>query len=169
VKKFAWRAGAFLVFVLAAGLVIICPARPLFPAETILAKIQAHHSDSKQLARAEEVYSVYRARGNAFAPAVNLLPPDLKTLGFVTYDDPETSLWKPFGSRRIVHVCPDDASEYLKSNGIEYILAKNELFGKQFPAFGDWLKQINAQAVQKIHLNLRASGGAADWQMVKLN
>jgi hypothetical protein len=169
VKKFAWRAGAFLVFALAAGLVIICPARPLFPAETILAKIQAHHSDSKQLARAEEVYSVYRDRGNAFAPVINLLPPGLKTLGFVTYDDPETSLWQPFGSRRIIHVRSDDSPGYLKSQGIEYILVKDELFGKQFPPFDDWLKQMNAQPVQQIHLNLRASGDDADWHLVKLN
>ena len=169
VKKFAWRAGAFLVFMLAAGLVIICPARPLFPAKTILDALQARHPGSSQLARAEEVYSVYRDRGDAFATVVNTLPPGLKVLGFVTYDDPETSLWQPFGSRRVIHVRPDDTPEYLKSRGVEYILAKDELFGKQFPAFGDWLKQMNAQVVQKIHLNLRASGGAADWQMVKLN
>jgi hypothetical protein len=169
VKKFAWRAAAFPVFAMAAGLLVICPARPLFPAETILRAIQAHHPDSRLLARAEEVYSVYRDRNNAFAPVINLLPPDLKVLGFVTYDDPETSLWKPFGSRQIVHICPDDSSEYLKGRGIEYILAKNELFGKQFPAFPDWLKQVNARVVQKIHLNLRADGDAADWWLVKLN
>ena len=169
VKKFAWHAIAFLVFVLAAGLVIICPARPLFPVETILNAIQAHHPDSKLVARAEEVYLVYRNRNHAFEPVINTLPPDLKVLGFVTYDDPETSLWQPFGSRQIVHVRPDDTPEYLKDHDVEYILAKDRLFGKQFPAFGDWLKQINAQVVQKIHLNLRANGDAADWWLVKLN
>jgi hypothetical protein len=169
IKKIAWRGAAFIVFAMAAGLLIICPARPLFPAETILAKIQAHHPDSMQLARAEEVYLVYHDRSNAFTPLVNLLPPGLKTLGFVTYDDPETSLWKPFASRRIIHVCPNDSREYLKNQGIEYILAKDELFGKQFPAFNDWLKQMNAQVVQKIRLNIRASVGAADWSLVKLN
>lgn len=169
VKKFAWRAGAWLVFILAAGLVIICPARPLFPVRTILDTMQARYPDSRLLARAEEVYLVYRDRGNAFAPVVNTLPPGLKVLGFVTYDDPETSLWQPFGSRRIIHIRPDDTPEYLKSRGVEYILAKDELFGKQFPAFSDWLKEMNAQAVQKIHLNLRADGDAADWHMIKLN
>jgi hypothetical protein len=57
----------------------------------------------------------------------------------------------------------------VKSRGVEYILAKDDLFGKRFPAFGDWLKQMNARVVQKIHLNLRASGGSADWWLVKLN
>jgi hypothetical protein len=169
VKKFAWRAAAFLVIALAAGLLIICPARPLFPAETILGVIQAQHPDSKLLARADEVYAVYHDRSNAFAPVINVLPAGLKVLGFVTYDDPETSLWQPFGSRQIIHVCPDDSPEYVKSRGVGYILAKDDLFGKRFPAFGDWLKQMNARVVQKIHLNLRASGGSADWWLVKLN
>jgi hypothetical protein len=169
VKKFAWRAAAFFVFAMAAGLLIICPARPLFPVETILGALQARHPDSRQLARAGEVYSVYHDRSHAFAPVVNMLPPGLKVLGFITYDDPETSLWQPFGSRRVVHVCPDDRPEYLKTRGIEYILAKDELFGKRFPALGDWLKEMNAGVVQKIHLNFRASGGSADWWLVKLN
>jgi hypothetical protein len=170
VKKFAWRTAAFLVFAMAAGLLIICPARPLFPAETILGAIHARHPDSRPLARAEEVFLVYRNRSSAFEPAVNILPPGLKVLGFVTYDDPETSLWKPLGSRQIIHVCPDDSPAYLKSQGVEYILAKDELFGgKNYPAFGDWLKQMNAQVVQKIQLNLRAAVGTTDWYLVKLN
>jgi hypothetical protein len=169
VKKCAWRAAAFLVFFLAAGLVIICPARPLFPAETWLGSIRAHHPDSKLLARAVEVYTVYHDRGNAFAPVFNELPPGLKVLGFVTYDDPETSLWKPFGSRQIIHVRPDDTPAYLKSRGIEYILVRDNTFGKFFPAFNDWLKQMNAQDLQPIHLNLRADGGDNDWHLVKLN
>jgi hypothetical protein len=169
IRKMAWRGAAFLVFAMAAGLLIICPARPLFPVKTVLGMVQTHYPNFRQLGRMEEVYSVYQDRNNAFGPAVNILPPGLKVLGFVTYDDPETSLWQPYGSRRIVHVCVDDTPKYLKSRGVEYILAKNQLFGKQFPAFDDWLKQMNAQVVQKIHLNLRASGGAADWWLVKLN
>ncbi len=169
VNKIWWRAAAWGVFALAAGLLIISPARPLFPAQTLLEKIQAAHPDSKLLARAEAVYSVYHDRAHAFAPVLNLLPPDLKVLGFITYDDPETSLWQPFGSRRVNHVCPDDSASYLKAEGIAYILAKDDMFGKKFPAFDDWLKTVNGTVVQKIQLNLRASGGSRDWTLVKLN
>jgi hypothetical protein len=93
----------------------------------------------------------------------------LKVLGFISYDDPETSLWKPFGSRRIIHVCPDDSPDYLKGQGLEYIAAKGDMFGKQFPALDNWLKTMNAQVVQKIELNLRAANGASDWYLIKLN
>jgi hypothetical protein len=169
VKKIWWRFAVLIVFAMAALLLVISPARPLFPVGTVLSHIKSHHADSKLLARVAEVYSVYRDRNHAFAPALDVLPPGLKILGFVTYDDPETSLWQPYGSRRIVHVCPGDSAENLKAEGVEYILAKPSLFGTQFPAFDDWLAKVNASLVQKIPLNLRADSGIIDWYLVKLN
>jgi len=143
---------------------IVSPARPLFPVETILEKIPGAP------ARVRKVYSVYAARNDAFAPAKEILPPELKVLGFVTYDDPETSLWRPFGSCRIIHVCPEDNSAYLKARGIEYILVSGDAFKKHFAdSLDDWLKNMNAQVVQTISLNLRASQGPMDWYLVKLN
>ena len=170
VKKNWWRAAALTVFVIAGGLLIIQPARPLFPALTISKKMQVQHPASKIAARMEEVYSVYRQRYDAFAPARNILPPDLRILGLTTSDDPETSLWQPFGSRQIVHVCPRDTPDYLKSRGVEYILVKGEMFRNWFPeSFDDWLKKMNAQIVKTISLNLRASVGPTAWYLVKLN
>ncbi|MGH7991568.1 MAG: hypothetical protein ACREDS_15435, partial [Limisphaerales bacterium] len=120
VKKIWWRAAAFAVFLVAGLLVVISPARPLFPVQTILQGLRANGSNSKLFRRVNEVYSVYENRNDAFAPAKNLLPPGVKILGLVTFDDPETSLWRPFGSRRVVHVCPGDTPDYLKSRGVEY-------------------------------------------------
>lgn len=169
VKKYWWRAGAFFVFALAAGLLIISPARPLFPVGDLLAKIQSSHSDSKLSARVQEVYSVYRNRAHAFAPALAILPPDLRILGLVTYDDPETSLWQPFGSRQIVCLKPDDTAAWLKSRGVKYILARSTLFGDRFPDFDDWKKKMNAVVVKEIPLNLRAGTGPVEWYLLQLN
>ena len=169
VKRIWWRFAVFIVFAMAALLLVISPARPLFPVGSALGNIESHHPDSKLLARIKEVYSVYRDRNHAFEPALDALPPGLKILGFVTYDDPETSLWQPYGSRRIVHVCPEDSAAFLKAEGIEYILAKPSLFGTQFPEFNDWLARMNGLLVQKIPLNLRADSGVKDWYLVKLN
>jgi hypothetical protein len=164
VKKCWWRAAAFTVFVIAAGLLIVSPARPLFPAQTILAKMKNVPE------RVREVYSVYAARNDAFAPAKKILPTDLKILGLVTYDDPETSLWRPFGSRRIEHICPQDTASDLKAHGVGYILVKTDGFEQRFGiSSGDWIKKMDAQTIQKISLNLRASTGPTDWYLVKLN
>lgn len=169
VKRTWWRIAGIIVFFVAGALLVIFPARPLFPAAAIFEKINASHPNSRTLGRIAEVYAVYHNRGDAFAPALDILPPGLKVLGFITYDDPETSLWFPLGSRTIFHVRPDDGPNYLKDRGIEYILAKSGEFNKRFPDLNDWLKKMNAQVVQTIQLNLRAADGPRDWYLIKLN
>jgi hypothetical protein len=169
VRKIWWRASAFFVFILAAGLLIISPARPLFPVGALLAKLQARNLNSKLSARIEEVYSVYRDRNHAFSAALAALPPDLKVLGLVTYDDPETSLWQPFGLRQVVCLKPDDTANWLKSRGVQYVLARSTLFGDRFPDFNDWKQRMNAVVIKELQLNLRAGTGPVQWYLVKLN
>ena len=167
VKKSWWRASAFAVFLLAAGLLVISPPRPLFPVQTILKNI--HLPDGRLFTRIKEVYSVYGQRNDGFAPARKILPPGLNVLGMVTFDDPETSLWRPFGSRRIEHVCPQDTPADLKQRGIEYILVSNNAFNIYFNgSFDEWCRRMNAQVVQTIPLTLRASAGPRDWHLIKL-
>jgi hypothetical protein len=169
VRKRWWRLAAFAVFLMAAGLLVISPPRPLFPVRTILGKIAAQTPESKMLARANEVYSVYGHRNDAFASARDRLPPGLAVLGMVTFDDPETSLWRPFGSRHIEHVIPQDTAADLKARGVEYILVKPEVFGGWFDGTpDDWFQRMNAEVVQKIPLNLRASDGVRDWYLIQL-
>jgi hypothetical protein len=163
VKKCWWRAAAFAVFVLAALPLVFSPARPLFPVQTILSRMR-HPPE-----RAQTVYSVYRGRNDGFAPARAALPPGLKVLGLITFDDPETSLWRPFGSRRVVHVRPEDTAADLNRNGVEYVLVKPEALQGWFHcSLDDWLKRMNAQVAAKIPLNLRASAGPLDWYLVQL-
>ena len=165
-----WRVAAFAVFLIAAGLLVVSPPRPLFPVAVFLDKVHAMAGQHPALARAESVYSVYRNRSDGFAPVRAVLPPAVKVLGLITYDDPETSLWRPFGSRRIEHVCPQDTAEDLKQRGVEYVLVKTDGFESRFGGSpDDWIKRMNAQIIQKIPLNLRASRGVLDWYLVKLN
>ena len=164
-----WRATALTVFLLAAGLLVISPARPLFPVKVFLEKIQNAAAKHPLLARAETVYSVYASRNDAFTPARAVLPPDLKILGLIAFDTPETSLWRPFGSRRVEHVCPGDTPGDLERRGIEYVLVKTNDFENWFGCPPDvWVKQTNARLVQKIPLQLRAASPATDWYLVKL-
>lgn len=165
-----WQVGAALVFFSAAGLVIISPARPLFPVQMILNKFQDRAPGSPMLARAREVYTVYRIRNDAFEPIRAALPDDATVLGITIFDIPETSLWRPFGSRRIEHVCPEDTATDLKRRGVKYILIRPDMFGKGFTgSLEEWLAQMNAQIVQKISLNLRAATGPLDWFLIKLD
>ncbi|MGH8023655.1 MAG: glycosyltransferase family 39 protein, partial [Limisphaerales bacterium] len=156
VKKTWWLTAAFFLFALAAGLLIISPARPLFPVSALLAKLQAGGSNSKLATRIEDVYSAYQDRNHAFAPALAVLPPQTRILGLISYDDPEASLWQPFGSRRIICLKPTDTSAWLKSRGVQYVLARSTAFGDRFPPFDAWKKRMNAVVIREIPLAIRA-------------
>lgn len=165
VRKCWWRISALMVFVMAAGLLVISPPRPLFPVQTILAKMQ------NPPARVQAVYAVYRERNDAFAPVRAALPSGLKILGLVTFDDPEASLWRPFGWCQIEHVIREDTAAQLKARGIEYVLVKPDaFFGKWLDGTPDeWCARMNATVVGKIPLNLRAATGSLDWYLIRLN
>lgn len=162
VRRLWWRCAAVLVFVFAAGLLVVSPARPLFPVEKILAWPSLP-------ARAREVYSVYHERNDAFAPVRAVLPAGLKVLGLVTYDDPETSLWRPFGGMRIEHVCPSDTLADLQRRDIQYVLLNQAKLEARFNLpLEVWCQQMRAQVCAKVKLNLRASSGPLDWLVLKL-
>ena len=169
IGKCWWRVLGFAVFVAAAGLLIISPARPLFPVQTLLKKIQPHVPDSRLFTRVNTVYSVYGARGNAFEPARAILPVDANPLGLITWDDPEASLWQPFGSRRIFHVCRNDALDDIRRRGIHYVLVSSFILSQSWKtSLDEWLARNNAEVVQRLSLELRAGRGATDWFLVRL-
>jgi hypothetical protein len=171
VRRRWWRASALVVFAIALAPLVLSPARPLFPVKTVLNKLEARAGGSRLFTRALTVYTVYGQRNRAFAPALAVLPPDLKVLGLISYDDPETSLWRPFGSRTIMHVRLEDTPADLKQRGIEYILVNHDVIGQWFfkSTREEWLTRMNAQVVRTIPLKLRAERGVVDWYLVKLN
>ncbi|MGH7940076.1 MAG: hypothetical protein ACREFR_03275, partial [Limisphaerales bacterium] len=87
----------------------------------------------------------------------------------ISYDDPEASLWQPFGSRRIICLKPTDTSSWLKSRGVQYILARSTAFGERFPPFDAWKKKMNAVVVREIPLAIRARIGPVNWYLIRLN
>jgi hypothetical protein len=164
-----WRIAAFTVFVIAAILMTASPARPLFPVEAFLKKTDTGATSSTSSRRVGEVYAVYRDRWDAFAPVRESLPANLKVLGFVTYDDPEASLWRPFGTRRVEHVRPEDIAVNLKARDIEYVLARTDVFESRFACSAeDWIRRANAEVIRRFQLNLRASTGPRDWYLLRL-
>ena len=69
VQRKWWRLGAIATSALVAALLMLNPARPLFPAEWLLKVLRQNGGSGRLLARAETVYSVYALRSDGFAPA----------------------------------------------------------------------------------------------------
>ena len=115
------------------------------------------------------VYSVTSQRSDAFAPARAILPPNLKLLGVFTSDDPETSLWRPFGSRRTLHIQRNENADKMKQRGIEYALIKTSMIPDYCKiSFDDWLKTNNAVVINRVTFPLKASLEPSEWALVRL-
>ncbi len=164
-----WRGLAMIGFMLAALLMVATPARPLWPAQTLLQAMGADTTTSPLLQRIWTVYSVYGARADGFSPVRAALSPDLKVLGLVTFDDPETSLWRSFGSRRIVHVTRADDAQSLRRRGVEQVLVSEYLVtNDQKSTMGQWLARFDAEITTSFDLPLRATRGPTRWHLVRL-
>ncbi len=163
-----WRLAVTLVFLVAVLPLVISPARPLWPALTLLRSLGGD-SARPFVRRVWSVYSVYRQRATAFAPVVAGLPADADPLGLVRYDDPETSLWRPLGSRRILHVCDADTPDDLRRQGIKYVLVSGAVLAERYhTSIEAWLARHDAVPVKRIPLELKASKGSTDWFLVRI-
>jgi hypothetical protein len=168
VRRTWWRLLATVMFLLAGLLVVLSPPRPLWPVNTVLSGLHLPES-SHLVQRLKTVYSVYAGRHEAFAPLLAGLPEDAPVLGLVTFDDPETSLWEPFGKRRIRHVIPRDSVADLHAFGIRYVLVGREKFNQLFrEPFDQWLARMNGTVIKTVVLKLRAGSEASDWLIVDL-
>jgi hypothetical protein len=164
-----WRWAGMVVFLLGAGLLVVSPARPLWPARTVLSKWDANGHMPAAIKRAQTVYNVYGDRADAFAPLRDLLPPEARAICMVTFDDPETSLWRPFGSRRVFHVLNATTREDMGTHGITYVIVNKEYFDRHFTGpFEQWQTQMHADVVQHTNLTLRAGREPSEWYLLKL-
>src|SRR6185436_18163792 len=102
----------------------------------------------------------------AFGPIRKSLPADASPLGLITFDDPETSLWRPFGLRRILHVKSIDTGGEVRARGIKYVLVNEQKTGEPFE---QWLQRMNGRLLETRELRLRAGKPPFVWHLVELN
>jgi hypothetical protein len=167
-RRPAWRVGGLLLFAVTVFLQVISPQRPLWPATTVLQQFDAEHSKNFLLQRAWTVYSVYGQRADSFAPVRGKLPPDAARLGFMGFDEPEATLWLPFGARQLVHICHDDSGEVIRKKHIQYALINTDYLEVSAAThFDRWLQARAGETVEHFELRLRAGRPPAHWQLVR--
>lgn len=165
-----WRGLALAVFSVAALLVVITPSRPLWPAKTIVSKLLESRPNNALLNRALTVYTIYGQRAEGLAPVRAQLPADATKVGFVTFDDLETTLWYPFGQRSFVHITREDTRADVDRMGLHYAI----LNGEWFPTLtrlevSEWLKKFDATIVTQMPLRTRAARQEFTWYIVRFN
>ena len=169
IRRRWWKALAALVFLLALAALIVTPPRPLWPANTILAKAVAAHPNQPQLQRAQKVYQVYRQRSDPLAAVREHFPPDLKAVGIMgTDDDLDISLYKPYGSRRVEPFFFEDSPEYIRKLGIEYAVVSGLNLGDKHATIEEWMQKAGAELLFTTNATMTVQQGSEPWYLVRL-
>ena len=137
---------------------VLSPARPLFPVQKLLTSI----GDNPRFTRVCDVFQAYRQRSNCWDPILNILPPEIKTLGFFSHgDDLEAPLWRPFGLRKIVSTGEKD----ITVSGLPHAdawLARRQIaeFLRSNPEWQIHWKEIDSRLITQ-----KTSVGAEEWSL----
>lgn len=168
VRKRWWKRSCFCVFLLAGAGLVMIPERPLWPALTVLENIQSH-SQSQAVTRATLVYETYRSRANVLSPLIEALPSDTKAVGLISVTEPETSLWRPFGSRRVFHIVKGTTPGELAARGVEWVIVCAEMSPEVLKEpLATWLDRFHGVVVRTIPIKVFASAPPNTYLLVRI-
>jgi hypothetical protein len=165
-----WNALAFLAAFSALPALILSAPRPLWPAQEVFRILEQLLPASGFVERGATVYAVYAARSDVLGPLRKYLPPGAETIGFLgTPDEPETALWRPFGTRRVVDLTKENEQE-LSGKGISTLVLSGdgveEIYGY---SLDHWLQQRHPHILGHEKLTVSVHRGPEDWIVVNIN
>jgi len=139
VQSRLWKWWAAVAYLMAAMLIVLTPSRPLLPVQTLL-----QNCDRPFLVRARTSYAENVIRSDELAPIKTLIPSGTSVVGLVASSD-ELSLWRPFGTRRVVYVLPGDTGGDLAARGVDYVILSREYLKGRNEPVENWLNEHNAE------------------------
>jgi hypothetical protein len=168
IRLFICRIFAGFAIGLALILIIISPARPLFPVNW--AVYAMGKTFPSRVERVQRVYGVYGSRYDAMKEVRVLLPDSEKTVGFLqTGDVMEATLWRPYGVRRILDVAPELTLDQLRSSGIHLVVVGEYALNNKYKMTIEALtKQWSAQIIARRKPILRATADTGVWYILEL-
>jgi hypothetical protein len=169
VRRRWWRFLTGAVLLMALGVLVVTPARPLWPARTILSKLLETRPNHRLLARGLNTYAVYSTRSDPLASVRALLPGNLEVVGFLADpDDMDISLWRPFGSRRVRHVRPEDPVAVLRRQGIQYVVVGAANMAVRGIPVEDWVRRVGGTLAATAVATVKVAEGPQKWHVVRL-
>jgi len=172
VRQRAWQRLGLVVMGFTIALVIASGDRPLFPAKTIFTSLRIKFPENEFISEecgryVDGGYRITQARRDYLQSA---LPPGESPIGYyaLVIDSDEPGIWLPYGQRSVVCVSSDDSPEYLRSQGIKYIVINGYVLPQK--NLDHWLEQYDATLVDRyIFPRLEGEILTADLYLVRLN
>ncbi len=155
----AWVGATALV------VLVLTPARPLWPAQRVLGWFADRLPDNPLVTRAQRVYEVYRSRNDVFAELRAPIPASVPIIGVIEAgDDMESSLWRPFGKRRVVDLVnlKRDASP-----DIEWVVVRNGMVASKCQTFEEWARNAGGTLVRTQMITSKVHVGPERWSLLR--
>jgi hypothetical protein len=170
IRRRWWIASALVAALSALPAVLLSPSRPLWPAERACQWLVIKFGEKLAIQRAATVYSVYRTRADGLAPLLRYVPSNANEIGFIGEDDdPETSLWRPFGKRVVIDVLPENLDDSLHGR-ISFMVASPQAVERFFGrSFADWLKMAHLHVIAAEEWQSKASQPPRKWFVLGLD
>ncbi len=164
-----WQWSVLLAVASSAAMLLITPSRPVLPMAGILEKLSQARPGGA-LARARLGFSVYANRYDVLAPLREALPTEAKFVGFINHaTGPETPLWRPYGTRVIRHLRPDESPGKFRKKGMSHLILNTQDFERirgESPAA--WLSRNNGRIVFQTEIRTLVKEPASTWWVVQL-
>jgi len=173
VRRRWWQLFVGFAFLTAFAVLIVTPARPLWPAQTILSRAAQAKPDNRFLKRALTTYAVYAKRSDPLPALRDELPKDLKLVGFLgTPDDLDISFWRPYLSRQVAQISATETADQLRQRKLTHAIISGA--GMEWSALANtnltlesWLTQTRAEVLTNTTATVTVSAGAQPWYLVR--
>lgn len=111
VRSKFWQCFAVVCQLAVVPALLLSPARPLLPVDSLIRSISQHHALGALGERITRVYGIYSHRNDNLGTVRSHLPQEVKKIYFAgTGNETEYSLWKPLGQRQVIDFTPENGN-----------------------------------------------------------
>lgn len=149
-----WQMVGIGTMIVAALMVVTLPARPLFPAETILTALSSRFPDSKIIQVQCDRYfeTFYRKVERRRIRLESALPSQEKIIGYCpglrVHPGDELSIWF-HDNQQARWVIPEESLEQLRQLQIHYLVTDDSFLAEHQLTLADWIKRYHAVLVRE--------------------
>ena len=164
-----WKWAAAAAMASTVVMLVITPARPLWPARWFLARF-GENPTSTYVQRASLGYSTYAERADALGPLRKALPDDAREIGFMSFAaGSEMPFWKPYGKMRVHHIRPDDDLTKLRREGMRHIVINTDNFESAVGRTPEsWASAQGGAIIVRMPVRITVQGNMTEWLLVEL-
>jgi len=154
-----------------AVLLVMARNRPLFPVETVVARLKASHPQSAFLSKISDSYTYWSSMRKVEAnPFKTSLPPGERVVGYATvFGFSEPGFWLSPGNHAVERILPDATSKELREKGIHYVVVGDEYFeATAEKTIEEWLNKYDGELVDQMTYEYGPSGPVRRLYLVRL-